>query len=315
MASSYTTRLKVEKQNPGENTNTWGSLLNSNTIDLFDEAWGVVSVNAGGATAITLTTNNGATDQGRRAVIVITGTPTSANSIIVPAVSKPYIVRAKHSGALAVKVKVAGGTGPTFLTGESGIVYADGTNVKEIVRNTSVATGFTTGMIMNYYGSVGGIPSGWTNCDGTNGTPNLNNRFIYGTTSNGNNQATGGAEFYNTTSAGSFTPVGTVSCPVITSANLPFHQHFMFTSGTESNTFANATGFVARVGGIGTNANYTMATASAGLGTPVYGNTGSAYSSVASALTPQFNGTAGGEHRHVCSVVPPHTRLLFIMKL
>ena len=134
MASSYTTNLKVEKQNPGENTNTWGGLLNSNTFDLFDEAWGVVSVNAGGATAITLTTNNGATDQGRRAVIVITGTPTSANSIIVPAVSKPYIVRAKQGGALAVKVKVAGGTGPTYLTGESALVYADGTNVKEVQR-------------------------------------------------------------------------------------------------------------------------------------------------------------------------------------
>ena len=313
MASSHTTINRYEKQNPGENTNTWGGLLNSNTIDLIDESWGVVSVNAGGATAITLTANNGATDQGRRAVIVITGTPTSANSIIVPAVSKPYIVRAKHGGALAVKVKVAGGTGPTFLTGESGIVYADGTNVKEIVRNTSVATGFTTGMIMNYYGSVGGIPSGWTNCDGTNGTPNLNNRFIYGTTSNGNNQAAGGAEFYNTTSAGSFTPVGTITALV--TANIPAHSHYMFSTGNNEDSLAGSSNaFVVYRDSTGSQGTtYTMSPASAGDGLPNLGQIGWAYTSAPSA--PTFTGTAGGEHRHVCSVVPPHVRLLFIMKL
>lgn len=36
------------------------------------------------------------------------------------------------------------------------------------------------GMIMLWYGSVASIPSGWTLCDGNNGTPDLRGKFIKG---------------------------------------------------------------------------------------------------------------------------------------
>lgn len=36
------------------------------------------------------------------------------------------------------------------------------------------------GMIMLWYGSIDTIPTGWTLCDGQNGTPNLTGRFIRG---------------------------------------------------------------------------------------------------------------------------------------
>lgn len=36
------------------------------------------------------------------------------------------------------------------------------------------------GMIMIWYGSVATIPSGWALCDGTNGTPDLGGRFVFG---------------------------------------------------------------------------------------------------------------------------------------
>ncbi|GAH62957.1 unnamed protein product [marine sediment metagenome] len=36
------------------------------------------------------------------------------------------------------------------------------------------------GMIMLWYGEVETIPSGWTLCDGTMGTPDLRNRFVAG---------------------------------------------------------------------------------------------------------------------------------------
>ena len=35
-------------------------------------------------------------------------------------------------------------------------------------------------MIMLWYGSVASIPSGWTLCDGTMGTPNLVGKFVKG---------------------------------------------------------------------------------------------------------------------------------------
>ena len=38
MASSYSSRIRLEKQGTGENANTWGARLNSNMIDLVDAA-------------------------------------------------------------------------------------------------------------------------------------------------------------------------------------------------------------------------------------------------------------------------------------
>lgn len=37
-----------------------------------------------------------------------------------------------------------------------------------------------TGMIVLWSGDVGEIPAGWQLCDGTNGTPDLRNRFLVG---------------------------------------------------------------------------------------------------------------------------------------
>lgn len=36
------------------------------------------------------------------------------------------------------------------------------------------------GMIMLWYGPVATIPSGWALCDGTQGTPDLAGKFVYG---------------------------------------------------------------------------------------------------------------------------------------
>ena len=42
----------------------------------------------------------------------------------------------------------------------------------------AVASAFTSGMIMLWSGSIGSIPSGWTLCNGSNGAPDLRNRFV-----------------------------------------------------------------------------------------------------------------------------------------
>lgn len=69
-----------------------------------------------------------------------------------------------------------GGVGPTGATGATG----------------PAATSFVTGMIMLWSGSIASIPSGWALCDGTNGTPNLRDRFIVGAGSSYAVGATGG---------------------------------------------------------------------------------------------------------------------------
>ena len=51
---------------------------------------------------------------------------------------------------------------------------------------------FPSGGIVMWSGSVASIPSGWLLCDGTNGTPDLRNRFIVGAGSTYAVGATGG---------------------------------------------------------------------------------------------------------------------------
>ena len=52
---------------------------------------------------------------------------------------------------------------------------------------------FVAGMIMLWSGSSATIPTGWLLCDGSNGTPDLRNRFVVGATSTYAVGATGGS--------------------------------------------------------------------------------------------------------------------------
>lgn len=46
--------------------------------------------------------------------------------------------------------------------------------------NSTIQSYFVKGMIMAWYGNQNQVPSGWVICDGTNGTPDLRNKFIMG---------------------------------------------------------------------------------------------------------------------------------------
>jgi hypothetical protein len=54
-------------------------------------------------------------------------------------------------------------------------------------------TPFVSGMIMLWSGSEASIPSGWVLCDGTNSTPNLQDRFVVGAGNTYAVDATGGS--------------------------------------------------------------------------------------------------------------------------
>jgi hypothetical protein len=143
MVSTFTARKRLEKQTPGENSNTWGSVLNSNMIDMIDECFGLVCVAMTTAGDSTLSTNSGATDEGRNSQLVLTGAPTSNVSLFVPAVESFYFVRNKMTGSNKVTLKNNGGTIGVDFSGagsgaEQGIVISDGTNVREIARTVSI---------------------------------------------------------------------------------------------------------------------------------------------------------------------------------
>jgi microcystin-dependent protein len=78
------------------------------------------------------------------------------------------------------------------------------------IIGTQPASGATipAGLIAMWSGSIGAIPSGWYLCDGSNGTPNLTDRFIVGAGSTYAVNATGGA-----------------TTATLTTNNLPAHTH------------------------------------------------------------------------------------------
>jgi hypothetical protein len=57
----------------------------------------------------------------------------------------------------------------------------------------SVGTTIPTGVISLWYGAIGSVPVGWYLCDGTNGTPDLRDKFIVGAGSTYSVAATGGS--------------------------------------------------------------------------------------------------------------------------
>ena len=78
------------------------------------------------------------------------------------------------------------------------------------IIGTQPASGATipSGLIAMWSGSIGSVPSGWYLCDGSNGTPNLTDRFIIGAGSSYAVNATGGA-----------------TSVTLTTNNMPAHTH------------------------------------------------------------------------------------------
>jgi len=86
---------------------------------------------------------------------------------------------------------------PTFTGTPLAPTASAGTNNTQIATTafvtTAVAASFPSDGIIMWSGSVASIPSGWVLCNGSNGTPDLRNRFIVGAGSTYAVDATGGS--------------------------------------------------------------------------------------------------------------------------
>lgn len=143
MPSTYTTSNRVEKQGAGENNNSWGTRLNTNTIDMFDEA-------LDGVTAFTLSTTktlseaNGSTDESRPRVINITSG--TGGTVTIPNVKKNYLVRNATSGN--VIFTTGSGTTTTVTTGGVCWIVCVGGNViyQQNITVAAITSGTITGI-------------------------------------------------------------------------------------------------------------------------------------------------------------------------
>lgn len=129
MASTFTSRLRLEKMGAGDQDGTWGNTANSN-LDMLEQAVaGLTAVVMADANK-SLTAFNNVADESRSAILVVTSSValTAERDIIVPGASKMWAVRNNTTGGYAVRVKTAAGAAVSVPNGASRLVYCDGTD-------------------------------------------------------------------------------------------------------------------------------------------------------------------------------------------
>lgn len=121
MAPTPTKRLRLAKQDPFSNPNTWGEWLNE-VLDRLDDGFGTlqVVVNAN----VVLTAVDFLPDQSRNFVLILTGT--GGFTVTVPQTDKPYLV--VNRCADAVTVKPGSGMGAAVRASSAVMWYCDGTD-------------------------------------------------------------------------------------------------------------------------------------------------------------------------------------------
>lgn len=132
MASTYSSRLRLELIGTGDQSGSWGTTLNLQLGTLIEQAIAGCSVITIPTNAdYTLTVSNGASDQARNAILQVVSAValTTTRAVIVPAVSKTYVVANGTTGGQGILVKPAAGTGIIVPSGASQLLYCDGVNV------------------------------------------------------------------------------------------------------------------------------------------------------------------------------------------
>ena len=156
---------------------------------------------------------------------------------------------------------------------------------------------FPVGMITLWSGAIGAIPALWALCDGTNGTPDLRNRFVMGagTTAVG---ATGGAvtDDITTAAGGGHDHGAATGSTTLTEAQIPAHTHNVGYRGSNASTSGADQDFITEQGDARRDGNVAS--------TSVGGSSGHTHTIAAQA-----------DHTHTATVdtVPPYYALAYIM--
>ena len=124
------TDLKVKLIATGDEAGAWGITTNENLGTALEEAIVGRSTVAlvDGSNTISLT-NSTASQAARNYILNCTGALTAQATLIVPSISKPYIIENNTTGSQNILVKTSAGTGVTVPNGKTAMVYANSTNV------------------------------------------------------------------------------------------------------------------------------------------------------------------------------------------
>ena len=141
MASTFTSRLKLERQASGENAGNWGNLVNYVFNRIDSSVRGYIDVDVAGSANVTLTSNNSTTntddsstdDQVHNKVLEFTGALTGDIHVFTDAVEGEYIVFNNTSGSQTLTFAPTGGTGVVLQQGAKTLVYTDGTAMFDVM--------------------------------------------------------------------------------------------------------------------------------------------------------------------------------------
>lgn len=169
-----------------------------------------------------------------------------------------------------------------------------GTNTTQIASTafvqTALAGAFTAGMIMMWSGTIATVPTGWYFCNGSNGTPDLRDKFIIGASAD-----SGGVAKTNVTAT--YTQTGGSKDAVVVS-----HTHTATSTVTDPGhlhgwTIGNNESATSPLGLGGANAN------------GLTNNTNTASTGITVATSVSTTGSSGTDAN-----LPPYYALAFIMK-
>lgn len=156
-------------------------------------------------------------------------------------------------------------TGTTSLSDDLILNSSSGTSGQVVVSQGSGSApiwgnAFVAGMIMMWSGSIASVPTGWQLCDGTNGSPDLRNKFVVGAGSTYAVNATGGSADAVVVSH-THTATSTVTDPG--------HTHVIKTSNSDGGTAMASDGGNSQTASFASNSNttgITVATTNASTG-------------------------------------------------
>jgi microcystin-dependent protein len=168
---------------------------------------------------------------------------------------------------------------------------SDGTTTGKLTITQIADQIVPIGSILLWSGSIASIPANWSLCNGTNGTPNLTNRFVIGA----------GAAYAVNGTGGSATASGATDATTLTEAQMPAHAHVLTDPG-HFHTFPRLTG-----------AGYNTGTAYAAGGF-LQDNASTTTKTTGISIAATGGGTGHSHTISSVSTIPPYYALAYIMR-
>lgn len=164
MTTTFTTYKGYSKQGVGDNSNTWGIVLDTACFDIIDRnLGGDLDLSVAGSADITLTSI-----QAQNIRYNFTGILTGNINVIWPAGAGYYVINNATTGAFTLTVKPTGGTGIAVAQGQSRGAFISTTTGTAVLTESSGGSGTVTSVTFTGDGVVlSSTPSSAVTSSGT----------------------------------------------------------------------------------------------------------------------------------------------------